>query len=181
MNDHTEADRWESVDPSYLELIGKVIVRFSELEGWVAELVRHYSGTNEAAAYALTGQLRMRGLLEALPNLVRATRTNERLHADIDSIRLELIEIARERDKIAHWTWVLTPEGWQISKWLTARSPQKLRPAQPYPRDELQRLLGQMTMTLMRIHAHLLPDDEWRKMAKEHRDRFWPSPWREQR
>lgn len=181
MKEAVERETWiESAKPGHLELIGKVITRFSELEGWVAELVRHYSGMNEAAGYAVTGRLRMRAMLEVLPDLVRATTTNHRLHADIDSIRKELLEISEERDKIAHWQWIGGAEGWGIAKWLTARKPSERPPITSYPRAKLSTLVGQMTKTLLRIQAHLLPDEEWTKMPKNHRDKFWPSPWRDE-
>ena len=169
----------ESVDPNHLELIGKVIIRFSELEGWVAQLLRHYSGLETKAAYAITGGLRMRQILEMLPDVVRATQTNERLIDDILSIRVELIAISEERDKVAHWQWMGSAGGWGVTKWLTARKPAPMPEITLYPKSQLKKLHSQMTRLVFRINAHLISDEEWMKLPKKNRDKFWPSPWRD--
>lgn len=170
---------FESADPNHLELIGKVITRFSELEGWVAQLLRHYSGMDTKAAYAITGRLRMRQILEMLPDVVRATQTNERLIDDIMSLRAELIAICEERDKVAHWEWLNSDQGFGITKLLTARTPFERLEITPYPKSKLQVLRDRIGRAFVRVHGHLMPEEEWLKIPKEHRQAVVPAPWRD--
>lgn len=169
----------ESADPNHLELIGKVIIRFSELEGWVAQLLRHYSGLETKVAYAITGRLRMRQILEMLPDVVRATQTNERLIDDILSLKAELTSISQERDKVAHWEWLNSDQGFGTTKWLTARIPLDTPEITPYPTSELQLLRDRIGRALFRVYAHLLPEEEWLKIPKELRQAVLPAPWRD--
>ncbi len=169
----------ESADPNHLELIGKVITRFSELEGWVAQLLRHYSGLETKAAYAVTGRLRLRQILEMLPDVVRATQTNERLIDDILSLKAELISISQERDKVVHWEWLNSDQGFGTTKWLTARIPLDTPEITPYPKSELKLLRDRIGRAFVRVYAHLVPEEEWLKIPKEHRQFVLPAPWRD--
>lgn len=167
----------ESADPSHLELIGQIITRYARLEALVCAMFWHYTDTGKVIGPAITSQLTMRHITPILIDVVQKTQSNDRLVADIESIKSEIADLAKERNKIAHWEWMLSADGPGITKYYTGKEPVGMPDVEVYSKSKMQQIVDRIDRLTIRIKGHLLSPDDRKKIPKERQDRFAPAPW----
>lgn len=172
----TENTWVESANPSHLELIGKVVVEYSRIEGMMCAIFSRYGGMSEGASKAVTGRLQLRLISEMLATIMKSDYlSNPNLITDIDDIITEISKIAEERNKIVHWEWMIDAAGPGITKFYTAKTPiSGLPEITRYSKSELRRLLTRINRLSNRLLGHLMEPEEVEKMPPSLRP---PQPW----
>ena len=169
-------DTWvEVANPSHLELIGKIVVEFSRIEGWLCEMFRHYSRMDERASRCVTSRMQVQPMRDLLLAIIQATQTNPLLIEDAVSLLQEIGAIAEERNKIVHWEWMLGTRGPGVTRFLKSKTPiVGLPEITRYSKPELQALLGRISDVIDRIMGHIMSPEEIARHPERLRP---PTPW----
>ena len=131
---------FDSPKPSHAEWVGRIIVRFTQLEGEACTLFERYSGLDTARSRCITGHLRLRQTMEIVSTPVRTTQPDDRLTAAFNSLKDEINRLSSERDKIAHWEWFITPDGPGVGRFLTVKATAQTPTIKHYTTENLPNL-----------------------------------------
>lgn len=157
----------ETGNPTHLELIGKIVVVFSQMEGFLCEMFSQYSGMPEAASRAITARLQLRPMSEMLMSemllaIVTETQTNLVIVNDVADIISEIAKITEERNKIVHWEWMISGVvGSGVTRFYKSRTViQGLPEVTRYGKPELRALITRIQVIIHRIFGHIMDPAE---------------------